>query len=155
MSGQLNVEPPARKPGTTTTVPSSRASSTAASKPQCKIHAHAVVSDKAIIAGTKTVFVDANTVLHPYAKLDSTFTPIRIGSNCIVAERTSVGATQSPTQTFVVEIEDGVSIEAGAIVEAKHIGRNSIVEVNAIIGQGSLVGQVRATQLYIVGIAVN
>jgi dynactin-6 len=82
--------------------------------------------------------------VHPRAKLNSSYAPIKIGSNCIISERSSVGlqSATSEDQSEGVVIENGVIIEAGASVEARTIREGSVVEINARVGKGAVIGKV-------------
>ncbi|KAK4906240.1 hypothetical protein LTR28_000636, partial [Elasticomyces elasticus] len=62
---------PSRRP------PSSRPPAPA--KPPCTIHPSAVISDRAILTGTHPISIAENTVLHPYARIDSTNGPVELG----------------------------------------------------------------------------
>ena len=118
-------------------------------KPPCSIHPSAIISDKAIIVGTHPVSIGENTVIHPYAKISSNTGAIRIGKNCIVAERTTVGLSDSPGSfaSTTVELEDSVSVETGAVVQAQRVGKGSTIEVNVVLAPGVVVGQVRPSVL--------
>ena len=115
-------------------------------KPPCQIHPRAIVSDKVIIAGTKNVSIGADTVLHPYARLDSSQSSLHIGQSCVIAERTTIGPIDSGDETSGddtgVTISDFVSIEAGAVVQGSLVGKGTVIEVNAVVGRNAVVGEV-------------
>lgn len=124
-------------PSTKPTVPSTVA------KPPCQIHPTAILSDKAVLSGINPISIEENTVIHPYAKINSTNAPVSIGRNCIIAERTIVGVQGEDGSQNMVQLADHVTIETGARVEASIVGRGSVIDVNAIVGAGSTIGQVR------------
>ncbi|KAK6006087.1 hypothetical protein QM012_006497 [Aureobasidium pullulans] len=120
-----------------------QASAVPGPKPPCSIHPSAIISDKAVIVGTHPVTIGENVVLHPFAKITSNTGAVRIGKNCVIAERATVGLSDSPG-TFAgttVELEEGVSVDSGSIVQAEKIGSGSTIEANSTIGPGVVVGK--------------
>jgi dynactin-6 len=101
------------------------------------------ISDLALLVGTKLITIRSDTVIHPRAKLISSYAPVTIGKACILSERSAVGL-QSPSsdQPEGVVVEDCVVVEVGAIVEAKRVGEGSIIEINARVGKGAVIGKV-------------
>lgn len=129
-----------------TTSSRTSAPAVAAPRPPCTIHTSAIVSDKATIVGTQAVSIAESSVIHPFAKIDSTALRVQVGRNCIIAERAVVGSADqilvAGADDACVELEDYVSIETGATVSARRIGRGSVVEVNAVVGFGAELGKV-------------
>ncbi|KAI4734829.1 trimeric LpxA-like protein [Aureobasidium sp. EXF-12298] len=120
-----------------------QASAVPGPKPPCSIHPSAIISDKAVIVGTHPVSIGENVVLHPFAKIVSNTGAVRIGKNCVVGDRATVGLGDSPG-TFAgttVELEESVSIESGSIVQAEKVGTGSTVEANSTLGPGVIVGK--------------
>lgn len=120
-------------------------------KPPCSIHPSAIISDKAVIVGTHPVSIGENVVLHPFSKITSNTGAVRIGNSCIVAERATVGLSDSPG-TFAgttVELEEGVSVETGAVVQAERVGTGSVVDVNSNLGPGVVVGKVMRSSFHV------
>ncbi|KAF2220869.1 trimeric LpxA-like protein [Elsinoe ampelina] len=107
----------------------------AVSKPPCKIDPTAIISDKAVLVGTHPITIGSRTVLHPYAKLDSTNGPITLGSNCIISERANVEAQND------VKVDDHVSIETGALVQSSRIGQCCTISAYALLQTGTQLGQ--------------
>jgi dynactin-6 len=103
-----------------------------------------VIAENASLTGTNLITLGSNAVIHPRTKLNSTYAPITVGSNCIISERSVIGYQTVPAgdETEGVVIENGVVIEVGAVVEAKRVGEGSVIEVNAKIGKGAVVGKV-------------
>ncbi|RQM06301.1 hypothetical protein DH86_00001106 [Scytalidium sp. 3C] len=102
-----------------------------------------IIADLASLTGTHLITLGAKSVVHPRTRLNSTYAPITVGSNCILSERSSIGL-QDPLSTGQeqgVVIGDFVIIEAGAVVEAQRIGDGSLIEVNAKIGKGAILGK--------------
>lgn len=124
-----------------------RSAASQAPKPPCSIHPSAIISDKAIITGTHPVTIGEGCVIHPFAKITSAIAPVRLGNNCIVAERSVVGlvSESSNYEGAAVTLEDNVSIETGAVVEAASIGAGTVVEVSARVSSRTVVGKVRKT----------
>jgi dynactin-6 len=125
---------------------SSKRASTAPPAPKPPVHfaPALVIADNAALTGTNLISIGLHTVIHPRTKLNSTYGPITIGSNCIISERSQIGFQSPPSSSLTegVFIENGVVVEAGAIVEARKIGEGSVVEVNARIGKGAILGKV-------------
>jgi dynactin-6 len=125
---------------------SSKRASTAPPAPKPPVHfaPAIVIADNAALIGTNLISVGLHTVVHPRSRLNSTYGPITIGSNCIISERSQIGIQSAPldSHTEGVFIENGVVIETGAVVEARKIGEGSVVEVNARIGRGAIIGKV-------------
>lgn len=121
-----------------------QASAAPGPKPPCSIHPSAIISDKAVIVGTHPVSIGENVVLHPFAKIVSNTGAVRIGKNCVVGDRATVGLSDSPGAFAgtTVELEEGVSVESGSIVQAEKIGTGSTVEANSTLGPGVVVGKV-------------
>lgn len=111
-------------------------------KPPCQIDAKAIISDKAVLVGKHQITIGANTVIHPYAKIDSTHGSIIIGEFCIIAEKAAVGFTNPDSEHAEVRIEDYVLVETGAIVEAALISKVSVVGAFAVLEPSSKIGQV-------------
>lgn len=103
-----------------------------------------VIADNAALTGTHLISVGLHTVIHPRSKLNSTYGPITIGSNCIISERSQIGFQSAPSSSLTegVFLENGVVVETGAVVEARKVGEGSVIEVNARIGKGAIIGKV-------------
>lgn len=121
-----------------------QATAAAGPKPPCSIHPSAIISDKAVIVGTHPVSIGENVVLHPFAKVVSNTGAVRIGKNCVVGDRATVGLGDSPGAFAgtTVELEESVSIESGSIVQAEKIGTGSTIEANSTLGPGVVLGKV-------------
>ncbi|EPE27762.1 Trimeric LpxA-like enzyme [Glarea lozoyensis ATCC 20868] len=121
---------------------SSKRASTApaAPKPPTSLSPTLTIAEHASLVGSYLITLGANTVVHPRAKLNSTYGPITVGSNCIISERSMIGLQGRGADGEGVVIEDGVIVEVGATVESKVIGEGCVIEVNAKVGRGSLLG---------------
>jgi dynactin-6 len=99
------------------------------------------IADSALLAGTHTINISSESVVHPRAKLDSANGRITIGRRCIVHERTSIGAASaSPTPRESrdgVVIGDYVTVEIGAVIESG----GTIISDGCQVGVGSRVGK--------------
>ncbi|SRR6266516_1292152 len=125
-----------------------------------------IIADSASLTGNNLITLGDNTVIHPRARLISTYAPLTIQNLCVICERSTVGL-QSKVDTLhtlseVDEsgidedyhqhelvtkgpvIETGVTIEVGAVVEAARVGEWAVIEVNAKIGKGAIIGKVFA-----------
>jgi dynactin-6 len=125
---------------------SSKRASTAppAPKPPVRLAPALVIAENAALTGTNLISIGLNTVIHPRTKLNSTYAPISIGSNCIISERSQIGLQSAPSdsQRDGVVIENGVVVETGAVVEARKVGEGSVIEVNTKIGKDAIIGKV-------------
>ena len=111
------------------------------SKPPCKIDAKAIISDKAILIGSHLITIGEGTVIHPYAKIDSTHASVAIGRDCIIAERAIIGVVDADTSDGI-RLQDYVTVETAASVHAMMVGKGSTIGVQSILGAGSCVGEV-------------
>lgn len=119
------------------------ATAPAAPKPPISLAPAISISDSASLVGTKLITIQSDTVIHPRAKLISSYAPVTVGKACILSERSAVGLQSlSNDQLEGVVIEDCVVVEVGAIVEAKRVGEGSIIEINARVGKGAVIGKV-------------
>ncbi|KAI9825446.1 MAG: hypothetical protein M1832_001176 [Thelocarpon impressellum] len=118
-------------------------------KPPCTIHPTAIIADTAVLSGTFPVTIGANAVLHPRAKLLSTYGPVSVGAWCVIGERCVVGLSSPPSASKDiggkvgeegVVVEDATTLEPGAVVEAKRVGQGSVIDVRARLNPGSSVG---------------
>ena len=116
------------------------ASTVPVAKPQCKIHASAIVSDKAQITGSHLVEIGENVIVHPHARIRAEYGNVLIGKGSTIAEKAIVGPDEGGDGADVV-LGEGVSVETGAVIEAKKIGDYSTIEVNGQIGPGALIGK--------------
>lgn len=133
-----------------------QASAVPGPKPPCSIHPSAIISDKAVIVGIHPVSIGENVVLHPFAKITSNTGAVRIGKNCVISDRATVGLSDTPG-TFAgttVELEESVSVESGSIVQAEKIGSGSTIEANSTIGPGVVVGKVRVQAIFYICLTV-
>lgn len=117
----------------------------AAPKPPTFLASSLIIADQASLTGTHLITLGSNTVVHPRAKLNSTYASITIGNNCILSERSIIGlqSEASGKENEGVLIENGVVVEVGATVEAMSIGEGCLIEINARIGKGAVLGKVR------------
>ena len=116
----------------------------AAPKPPTSLASTLVIADNASLTGTHLIALGSSTIVHPRTKFNSTFAPVKVGSSCIISERSSIGLQSEPVedQREGVVIDNGVVVEVGAVVEAKRIGEGCVIEVNSKIGKGVVLGKV-------------
>lgn len=123
-------------------------SSTALPKPPTSLHSSAIIANHAVLTGTYSISIGANTVIHPHAKIVSTYCPVEIGSGCIISEKAVIGLsdfsqdlgdmTRLPDK---IVVHDHVKVESSALVEAVEVGEGSTVDVDAKLGAGARVGK--------------
>ena len=96
----------------------------------------------ASLIGTHNITIGRKAILQLRSRADSTYTPIRIGANAIIAERASIGflSPTSSDDSATLSIGEGVVIESGAVVEAASVGDYTIIEARAKIGKGAVIG---------------
>jgi len=111
-------------------------------KPPVSFASSLVIAENASLTGTNLITVGSSTIIHPRTRLNSTYAPITIGSQCIISERSAIGyqsATENEGEGVV--IDNGVVIEVGASVEAKRVGTGCVIEINAKVGKGAVLGK--------------
>ena len=129
----------------------------------------AVIADTAVLTGLHLITIGANAVLHPRARVNSTYAPVTIGAGCVVSERACVGLLQEPDDNEGGEgekgdaeersgdadvgpgrensrdgvvLEENVVLEPAAIVEAARVGQSTVMEAGSKIGAGAVIGKV-------------
>ncbi|MCJ1367074.1 hypothetical protein MMC16_006206 [Acarospora aff. strigata] len=137
-------------------------------KPPLHISPTTTIADTAVLTGTYPITLGANTVIHPRARLQSTYGPITVGEGCVVWEKSCVGVQQQLAgsggregrgdgvegegrgsdareeegeEKEGVVLGRGVIVEAGAIVEARGVGDGSLIECGARVGVGVVLGK--------------
>lgn len=113
-------------------------------RPPCDLHATLIISEKAILKGSHRITIGANTVLHPYAKLDATHGPVTIGQYCIIDEHAIIGiqSHESDHNTNGVMIDDYVNVGVRANIEASTLGKGTAIQACASCERDSIVGSV-------------
>ena len=91
--------------------------------------------------------MQAETVVHPRSRFESTFGSILIGRRCLIHERTHVGARPADitkAKPGGVVLGDYVIVEVGSVIEAggTEIGQGTTIQVGAKIGSGAKIGKV-------------
>ena len=118
-------------------------------KPPVNFSSSIVISDNAILQGTHSITIQAETVVHPRCRFESSQGSILVGRRCIVHERSQIGVQPEDEEnmnTGGVSVGDYVQFEAGAIIESggTEIGEGTLVQVGSKIGSGSKIGKVFA-----------
>ena len=105
--------------------------------------------------------MDANSIIHPYAKIHAWAGEVRIGKGCIISERVILGTEAeggdlkdendirsgggSRNEDSDIDLGCNVVLESGVVVkEGCRIGDMSIVDVEGRLGTGCVVGRVSA-----------
>lgn len=124
--------------------------------PPLTISPRAIAAEHTLIAGTHPITLSDSSVLHPFARLDSSRAPIVLAESVVVWEKacvgvgsesdagkrgSSAGVTQETPEAEHIELDRFVVVGAGAVVEGS-IGRGTDVGVGARVGRGARVGEV-------------
>lgn len=117
-------------------------------KPPVNFSSSLIISDNAILQGTHSITMQAETVIHPRCRFESNEGSVLIGRRCIIHERAHIGARPENRETAGsggVAVGDYVQIEVGSIIESggTEIGEGSLVQVGSKIGSGAKIGSVR------------
>ncbi len=117
-------------------------------KPPVNFSSTLIISDNAILQGTHSITMQAETVIHPRCRFESNEGSVLIGRRCIVHERAHIGARPENPETAGtggVAVGDYVQIEVGSIIESggTEIGEGSLIQVGSKIGSGTKIGAVR------------
>ncbi|KAJ3525671.1 hypothetical protein NM208_g11539 [Fusarium decemcellulare] len=115
-------------------------------RPPVNFSSSLTISDNAILQGTHSITMQAETVVHPRSKFESNLGAILIGRRCLIHERTHLGARPADIESAKpggIALADYVTIEAGSIVEAggTEIGEGSLIQAGANIGSGCRIGK--------------
>ncbi|KAF7547896.1 hypothetical protein G7Z17_g7417 [Cylindrodendrum hubeiense] len=116
-------------------------------RPPVNFSSSLTISDNAILQGTHSITMQAETVIHPRSKFESHLGSILIGRRCLIHEQTQLGARPADIDTAKpggVALADYVTIEAGCVIEAggTEIGEGSIIQAGTKIGSGARIGKV-------------
>jgi dynactin 6 len=117
-------------------------------KPPVKLSSSLTISDSAILAGTHSIVIMSETVVHPRCRLESMAGSLLIGKRGIVQERSQIGACPSAGEDNYkggVTLGDYVTVEVGVVVEAggTEIGEGTTLGVGVRVGSGARIGKVR------------
>lgn len=87
--------------------------------------------------------MQAETIVHPRARFDSTSGSILVGRRCVIHERAQIGAAS--TTPGAITLSDYVVVEPGAFIApgGTEIGEGTIIQVGSKIGSGVKTGKVR------------
>ncbi|OJD23065.1 hypothetical protein ACJ73_05584 [Blastomyces percursus] len=132
-------------------------------KPPVTAHPSTTIPESASFQGIHPISIGACTVIHPRTKFLSFEGPIKIGSGCIIGEKSIIGGPQtsptsstSPTAAAVIDagsfttataatttiLENSVLIGPLTTISAgTHISSAAIVDTAAVLGRRVRVGQ--------------
>ncbi|KAG5988996.1 hypothetical protein E4U54_004476 [Claviceps lovelessii] len=115
-------------------------------KPPVNFSSSLTISDNAILQGTHSITIQAETIVHPRARLESHAGSILIGRRCIIHERSHIGARPADSRTAVtggVVLGDYVVAEVGTVIEAGNteVGEGTTLQVGCRIGSGAKIGR--------------
>jgi dynactin 6 len=116
-------------------------------KPPVNFSSSLTIASKAILVGIHSITIQAETVVHPGAKLESTIGSIFIGRRCIIHERAYLGARPEgdAVKPGGVSLGEYVIIEADVTIESGNteIGDGSLIQMGSKVGTGAQIGKVR------------
>ncbi|KJZ74578.1 hypothetical protein HIM_05928 [Hirsutella minnesotensis 3608] len=115
-------------------------------KPPVDFSSSLTISDNAILQGTHSIIMQAETVIHPRARFESNLGSILVGRRCVIHERAHVGARPKDsigTKPGGVMLGDYVVVEVGSIIEAGNteVGEGTAIQVGSRIGSGAKIGK--------------
>ncbi|KAK5987738.1 Dynactin subunit 6-like protein [Cladobotryum mycophilum] len=115
-------------------------------KPLVNFSSSLVISENAILLGTHSITIQAESIVHPRSRFESNLGSILIGRRCIIHERCHIGATPEDRQNASpggVTLGDYVLVEVGSVIEAggTEIGEGSVIQVGSRIGSGAKIGK--------------
>ncbi|EHK40534.1 uncharacterized protein TrAtP1_003844 [Trichoderma atroviride] len=114
-------------------------------KPPVNFSTSLTISDNAVLQGTHSITMQAETVVHPRSRIESSVGSVLVGRRCIIQERVHLGAASENLDKGMggVSLGDYVLIEAGSVIEAggTEIGEGSIIQVGSKIGSGAKIGK--------------
>jgi dynactin-6 len=116
-------------------------------KPPVNFSSSLTISEKAVLQGTHSITIQAETVVHPGVKFESAIGSILVGRRCIINERAHIGAYPEDLDTAKpggVSLGEYVIVEADCIIESgdTEIGDGSFIQVGSRIGTGAKIGKV-------------
>lgn len=117
-------------------------------KPPVNFSSSLTISGNAVLKGTHSITIQAETVIHPRCRIESNLGSVLIGRRCIVHERVYIGAQPADLDKAKpggVALGEYVVVEVGAIIEAGNteIGDGSTIHVGCKIRSGAKIGKVR------------
>lgn len=121
-------------------------------KPPATLSSSLTISKDAALVGTHSITMQAETVIHPRARFDSTLGSILIGRRCVIQERAHLGIRPQDLQSASaggVSVGDYVIIEVGSQIETggTEIGEGTVIQIGSKIGSGAKIGKVCLTML--------
>lgn len=116
-------------------------------KPPVNFSSSLIISENAILQGTHSITMQAETVVHPRCRFESNEGSILVGRRCIIHERAHIGARPENPATAAtggVAVGDYVQIEVGTIIESggTEVGEGTLILVGSKIGSGAKIGKV-------------
>ncbi|KAM0262288.1 hypothetical protein ACHAQJ_001757 [Trichoderma viride] len=114
-------------------------------KPPVNFSTSLTISDNAVLLGIHSITMQAETVIHPRSRIESSAGSVLVGRRCIIQERVHLGAPSNNSDKGAggVSLGDYVLVEAGSVVEAggTEIGEGSVIQVGSKIGSGAKIGK--------------
>ncbi|KAF4976316.1 hypothetical protein FZEAL_7001 [Fusarium zealandicum] len=115
-------------------------------RPPVNFSSSLTISGDAVLQGTHSITMQAETVVHPRSKFESNIGSILIGRRCLIHERTHLGARPADIEAAKpggISLGDYVTVEAGSTIEGggTEVGEGSVIQAGANIGSGSVIGK--------------
>ena len=105
------------------------------------VQSDALIHPTAVLTGNHQINIGSKVIVQPRTLLDSTYGPIDVGANTVIAERCTIASTSPPPQgVSPITVGEGVIIETGATVAAAAVGDFTIIGVQAKIGKRARIG---------------
>lgn len=123
------------------------ATATSVPRPPLNFSDSLTIPKDARLTGSHSITIQAETVIHPRARFDSSLGSILIGRRCMIQERGELGTPPKESSNANyggVTLGDYVVIESGAVVEAggTDIEDGTVIQVGCRIGAGARIGKV-------------
>lgn len=116
-------------------------------KPPVQFSSTVTISENAVLQGTHSIMIQAESVVHPRCRFESNHGSILVGRRCVVQERTHIGAQPVDIEHASpggVSLGDYVVVEVGTVIEAggTEIGEGTTIQIGCSIGSGAKIGKV-------------
>ncbi|KAK4145266.1 trimeric LpxA-like protein [Dichotomopilus funicola] len=145
--------------------PGSSSNTAAPPKPPVHLSSSLTIADSTLLAGTHTISLHGETVIHPRARIESHLGRVSVGRKCIVHERAVLGAAPVSSSSAAaavvrrggggdgasggdgapagVTLADYVTVEVAAVIEAGEtvVGEGTVVGVGSRVGAGAVIGK--------------
>lgn len=112
----------------------------------------AIIDTSCTLTGTYPITIASSAILHPRARIISSYSPITVGPDCIIHSRATIGLRVPPEQfssdehsaqiqTHGVQLAANVVVENGAAVAAASVGEDCVIGAGARVGPRAMLGK--------------